>query len=179
MGKIKIPEDVKLFAAVMVQKEELFSIAEEHLERSLGPVDTKSEVYPFNHTDYYSNEMGRDLLKRIVSFKELRSPDNIHRVKITTNNIEKSLAGRVKKKLLRNVNIDPGYMTLEKVVLLTTKNYDHRIYLADGIYAEVTLRYRQGTFRPMEWTYPDYRMEAVKGYFNTLRKEYIRQLKGF
>jgi hypothetical protein len=102
--------------------------------------------------------------------------DRIAEIKYRTNRIESevfSSGGR------RRVNIDPGYLTNAKVVLATTKDYGHRIYLADGIYVEVTLRYnaKEKTFLPWQWTFRDYQREESLRFFRALRDIYTRRMK--
>jgi hypothetical protein len=63
------------------------------------------------------------------------------------------------------------------MVLATTKDYSHRIYLGQGIYAEVTLRYRRGAFHPWEWTYPDYGSPRYLEIFAHIRDIYAGQLR--
>jgi hypothetical protein len=122
--------------------------------------------------------MGPNLLRRIVSFKALIDPAEIARWKITTNDVESELAAEFPHAPDRPVNIDPGYVAGSKMVLATTKNYTHRIYLRDGIYAEVTLRWRGGRFEPWEWTYPDYRTERYRSFFRRVRDRYMEQRGG-
>ena len=63
------------------------------------------------------------------------------------------------------MNLDPGYITPAKLVLASTKDHAHRLYLADGIYAEVTLAFRGKQWQPLEWTYPDYRRADFQEFF--------------
>jgi hypothetical protein len=124
----------------------------------------------FNATDYYAAEMGPKLKRIFLSFARPAALDGIWKTKLRTNRIEKkfSLNGR------RTVNIDPGYVDLSKMVLFSTKDYSHRPYLAKGIFAEVTLYYREGTFRTWPWTYPDYRQDSYIDIFNHIREMHKR-----
>ena len=96
---------------------------------------------------------------------------------ITNNDVAKENKLKINKDLdgKRRINIDPGYLSLSKLVLLTTKDFSHRIYLGRGIYAEATLRYTNKTFQPFEWSYPDYRSDDYVGFFNKVREGYARQ----
>ena len=123
-----------------------------------GETDFQSNPMPFTHTDYYQKEFGDGLQRVFISFKKLVSPNVLSKIKVSSNTIEKKLA----QKDLRTVNIDPGYLALAKVVLASTKDFYHRIYLDKGIYAEITLLYQQKRFRPLEWTYPDYRSQRCQ-----------------
>ncbi len=169
MGEVKIPRPALLFCGLLLGDniEEKLVIGE--LEKHFGDVILKSRVFPFNHTDYYYEEMGINIRRMFVGFNKTIEMERIVDIKLLTNKVELenfSSEGR------RKVNIDPGYINLSKVVLATTKDYQHRIYLGCGIYAEVTLRYRKGTFTPWEWTYPDYREKASIDFFNRLRENY-------
>ncbi|MCX7965305.1 MAG: DUF4416 family protein, partial [Syntrophorhabdaceae bacterium] len=124
------------------------------------------------HTDYYEEEMGSELHRIFILFKSLMPRESLVSIKLTTNNIEKELSIQGK----RQVNIDPGYISLENVVLATTKNYTHRIYLGDGIYGDLTLIYKKGTYNALEWTYPDYASKNIIAIFNNWRNLYKRKL---
>ncbi len=75
------------------------------------------------------------------------------------------------------MNLDPGYVELSKVVLASTKNFYHRILVADGIYAEVTMHYEAGAWRSFPWTFPDFRSGRYAAFFDALRARYRTQLK--
>jgi len=173
MGQPKLALDVKLFAAVTFNNKEVFEQIKLLLEEKLGSVDTLSAVYDFNYTRYYSKEMGVNLQKQLLGFEPLIRPERLSDIKLMTNEIEQKYAIENN----RQVNIDPGYLTGAKVVLATTKNFDHRIYLGKGIYGDVHLRYRRNKFRMNEWTYPDYREMIVIDFFARLRKKYMTEYR--
>ncbi len=152
------------------RKEKGISFGLKKLEEYFGKIDLKSDVFDFNFTDYYSKEMGENLKKVFVSFQNLASPESSAHWKIFSNSIEQDLSLR-KDKPSRTINIDPGYVELSKVVLLTTKNYSHRIYLGKGIYAEVTLIWRNKGFEHLSWTYPDYRTDLACEFFTSVRSK--------
>ena len=173
LGAPRLPQKVKLFAGMLAATEQLLREGSALLAEAFGPLDYESPLLPFTYTDYYTAELGQPLWRQFVSFARLIDPGELALVKLTTNRLEQVLAvdGR------RRVNIDPGYLSLAKVVLATTKDYSHRIYLGLGIYGEVTLWYRQGSYQPWPWTYPDYRSQQYLDTFNQLRALYARQLK--
>ena len=76
----------------------------------------------------------------------------------------------------RTINIDPGYIEKAKFILVTTKNYSHRIYLGSGIFADLQYRMKDGKFQVHEWTYPDYRQKKIINFFNQTRSTYLVQL---
>ncbi len=169
----KVGVGVKLIVGLISSQESNFSKAGRLLERKYGAVDMKSLVADFNHTDYYEEEFGRDLKRIFLSFKKLTDIKNLYKSKLHTQKIEKRLSSKFK----RQVNIDPGYITLGKLVLFTTKNYSHRIYLNRGIYAEVALKFEANSFTPWPWTYPDYRTKEYIEFFNKVREIYKAELK--
>jgi len=169
MGTIKIPEPVKVFCAITFNNEEKLNVSLSFLENLFGKPDIKSEIFPFNFTRYYSEEMGENLKKVFISFEKKFLPDDCAEWKIYTNEIEQKLSAS-KEKPSRTVNIDPGYVELSKVVLLTTKNFSHRVYIGKGIYAEVTLIWRSGRFNELAWTYPDYKTKIAQEFFTRIRQ---------
>lgn len=174
MGGIHYPAPVKLIAGMISGRKEIFKLARRKMEERLGAIDFISERIPFNFTCYYEEEFGKNLLREFVSFTTLIESDKLAEIKLFTNELEKHLSDLVTGNRL--INIDPGYIAKGKLVLATTKDYQHRIYLEDGIYAEVTLRFKDGRFLPWEWTYPDYRNDAYLIIFNEIRKRYISEL---
>ncbi|MCD6471971.1 DUF4416 family protein [Candidatus Aerophobetes bacterium] len=178
MGKVKQPISVKLIVGMLSSEKDLFSQAEDMMSQKFGPIDFKSSVLLFNFTPYYKKEMGEKLKRKFISFKRLISPEEIIEAKLFTNELEKKFFYPYSH--TRHLNLDPGYLTLAKVVMATTKNYQHRLYLGKGIYAEVTLRYRRKKgFAPWEWTYPDYRSPEYLEIFEHIREIYIQQLNSF
>ena len=136
------------------------------MEREIGPVVLRSEIMPFVHTDYYEKEMGAGLARQWCAFGTLVMPDALAGLKQRTNAMEK---GYLNEHAGRSVNIDPGLLSASSVVLASTKNYAHRIYLGQGIYGEVTLIFRHKEFVPLEWTYPDYREGSALDFFTRAR----------
>ncbi len=120
--------------------------------------------------------MGGNLTRQFISFKRLIASDSLAGIKIFTNKVEEFLADPETGK--RMVNIDPGYLALEKVVLASTKNYSHRIHLSKGIYADLAYRFINKSYAPLEWTYPDYMWDDTIALFNRWRAEYIEDMDG-
>ena len=170
MGKPKKAKKVKLIIGILAKDKKLFDSIEEFFLKDFGEIDYRSPDIPFSCTDYYKDEMGAPLKKRFLSFKKLIAPERLPDIKIKTNNIEEKFS----KKQKRQINIDPGYVSDSKLVLATTKNYFHRIYLNKGIYAEVTLRWKKGSFHPFDWTYPDYKSGEYIDLLNHVRSSYMK-----
>ena len=138
----------------------------------LGPVDFQTDWIPFESTTYYQEEMGAKLQRQFISFSNLIDPSQLADIKCVTNRLEKHFSQNNK----RIFNLDPGYLTSAKLVLATTKNFAHRIYLHSGIFAEITLTYRGRGFHALEWTYPDYRTPVYLQIFEKIRQKYLNQL---
>lgn len=173
MGKVAPNKPVKLIVGFIFKDKQAFDKGRSLLIRRFGKVDFESRPIPFSLTDYYREELGEGLLRVFISFNKLIPPQAISRIKILTNNIERrfSLAGR------RLVNIDPGYLDMAKLVLASTKDYAHRIYLDKGIYGEITLTYQGKSFQGWQWTYQDFRSSEYINIFNQIRGLYAEQSK--
>ena len=174
MGRPKVPKPAKLVMSLISSEDELLMKAMEDLKSFLGEVDLLSDLLPFGFTRYYDKEMGTPLFRRFIAFKELVQREALADIKKRTNGVEE----RYSRDGCRKVNIDPGVLSEENFVLATTKGFAHRVYLRDGIYADLTLIFRNRSFRPQEWTYPDYRQKEVIELMNGLRRSYLSQLKG-
>ena len=166
-------ENVKLICSLFSAEEQLVKKVIGELEASLGPVEWMSPGLFFDRTRYYEREMGWPLYRRFITIKGLIRPEGIVDIKLLTNRIEVKYIRDGK----RRINIDPGYISLERLVLATGKNYTHRIYLSKGIFADLTLIFHKGSFRPLEWTYRDYSAPSAIGYFNAIREEYKNQIR--
>lgn len=175
MGKAKDPRPAKLFMSLIASENEIFQQGIQDLCATLGVMDSISQRFPFDFTDYYMPEMGKPLFRHFVTFERLISIPSLPDIKQSTNDLEDKYSTPNGK---RQINIDPGYICLEHVILATTKGYLHRPYLRDGIYADLTLIYRNKSFQPLEWTYPDYRHKEVIALFNQFRKKYLEGLRG-
>ena len=172
MGLVTRPHDVNLIVGLLSNNTETLTAARDSLKRMFGPTDLESPVTDFTHTDYYTKEMGPSLKRQFLSFKKLFGLKGLCAVKLKTNSLEKKFAKGGK----RTVNIDPGYIDLAKLVLFSTKDYTHRIFLDKGIFAEVTLFYKDKSFTPWPWTYLDYRTDSYKELFNRIRDIYKAKL---
>lgn len=171
MGKIAPSKPVKLIVGFIFNDNDSFAKAKSILTGYFGRIDFESGLIPFNTTNYYREELGDSLSRVFISFVKLIKPQQIAKIKVLTNKIEEKLSRDNK----RSVNIDPGYLNLAKLVLASTKDYVHRIYLDQGIYAEITLFYQDKSFQDWKWTYPDFRSKELIGMFNQIRELYAAQ----
>jgi hypothetical protein len=173
MGEIHLPKKVCLICAVLYHQEGDRDVVFGELQKQFGAVSHVSETLLFNHTTYYTKEMGDDLKKVYLSFARWIDADELSTIKLFTNSVEQSHCENGKRK----VNIDPGYIELPKLVLASTKNFSHRIYISKGIYGDVQLCWRHGGFQSNPWTYEDYKDEIVMTFFERIRQEYHQQLQ--
>jgi hypothetical protein len=175
MGSIRTFSPVKLFIGVLVSGAEWLPAVEEHLCSQYGPVDHRSGIIPFTFSQYYRHETGDSIQRVFFSFERLVWAEELGAIKVRTNQLETAFASGAPVK--RPVNLDPGYLENAKVVLASTKNFYHRIYLGQGIFAEVTMHFREGEFRFFPWTYPDYQSEDYQKFFLEIRRLYREQLR--
>lgn len=155
MAPSRKPDSVKLICGMISAQTEWFRRVEEPLVRRFGPVDVVSEVYPFDMTTYYDAETGSPLWRKFLAFETLVAPGDLHEIKRWTNELEIQLAADAATTVPRPINLDPGYIAPSKLILASMKDFAHRIYLRDGVYAEVTMQYRQG-WCSLGWTFPDF-----------------------
>lgn len=170
MGTISTPHPVLLLVAVSSRYEPALDWARERIAVEFGPLGAVSAAFDFTETDYYTATMGSDLKKQFVVVKSPIDPGRLAAIKRLTNDWEAEYAASADHPEPRPLNLDPGYLTLAKLVLASTKDHAHRIYLADGIYAEVTLSYRGKQWHAFDWTYPDYRREDFQQFFTSSRE---------
>ncbi len=177
MGIPKEPKPVKYFVALLSSHKELLLSAGDDLAFLLGTVDHASPILPWTVTRYYEEEMGPGLLRGFLSFAPLLSPERLAEIKLKTCELEEKHQWFEGEKQGRRVNIDPGYLDAGKVVVASTKDACHRIYLSSGIYGEATLLYYGGAFHPFSYTYRDYLWPETLNFFTALRALYLNQLR--
>lgn len=167
------PLPVKLVIAVLYSDENQLAVARERLVQQLGPIDFISSPFPFQVTDYYVPEMGAPIVRLFYAFEKLISPGDLASIKLSANAIEDELATSGK----RQVNLDPGYLDPDKFVLASAKYNGQKIYLSDGIWADLTLYYQKGHFSAYSWSFPDFRSGEYEKAFLRMREIYKGQLK--
>ncbi len=174
MGKPRAPQPVVLVCGLISGDDGFLQRARADLKRLFGPIDLASETWPFELTDYYSAEMGPGLLRQFVSFERLLRPDALASVKLDTQRIETRFAEDCESlEIARPINLDPGYVETSKLVLATTKDRSHRVYLGDGIYGESTLHYHEHAWQPWPWTFPDFRERRYHEFFSRVRQRLL------
>jgi len=173
MGELLPFYPAKLVLGILINKDEYKDSLEQDLINAFGKIDYESELIDFTYSSYYNQEMGTPIKKYFLAFNELKSPEIMADIKLATNKIETKYSIN----LCRKINLDPGLLFLSKFILTTTKDGSHRIPLHSGIYAEITLMYEKNSFRPIEWTYPDFKDMKYIIILNKIRKIYKSQLK--
>jgi hypothetical protein len=169
-----IPRTVKLFIGMLSRDPALFEKVNSELQTHYGPSDLESPVWKWEHSDYYSQEMGEGLKRRFFFYRKLIKPNHISHIKLKTIELEKQY---LNENGGRRINLDPGYLDSSKVVLVTTKDYSHRIYLENGIYAEVTLIFSGKNYQILPFTYPDFRTQEYVDVFKKARGMYRAELE--
>jgi len=177
MWKLKKPKPVKLIVAILAADYHCLNIALEAIEGRFGKADFVSDVWAFDQTEYYKEQTGDNILRQFVSLEKLIDPGKLAKIKLKTNRLERKLAAELGGHMPRPVNMDPGIIEPSKLILATTKNYSHRIYIGRKIYAEVTLFFDKGMWRSFEYTYPDYKQQCYFDFFEKVRTKLITQLK--
>ncbi|MBF0203130.1 MAG: DUF4416 family protein [Desulfamplus sp.] len=173
MSTPKEPDLAKLVISLFMNNKDILESVLPELEKEFGEIDMISNWFNFDFTDYYYAEMGSPLFRSVITFKSLIHQSSLAKIKEHTNLLEKRWEANSK----RSLNIDPGYLLLSRFILATGKDYAHRIYIGKGIYADLTLMYKQGSFKPLEWTYPDYASAEMFNFLERVRIQYAEDLK--
>lgn len=171
MGSPELPRACLLVAAAFSRDLQAIDWGRQRAESVWGSVELVSEPIEVDRfTTYYRETMGEGLTKVLWAFAQLQPPERLVDWKLLTNSWEEEFAKQGQSEAPRPLNLDPGYLTEAKLVLATTKDRDHRIYLRDGIFAEVTLAYRKGDWRSNPWTYPDYQSAEYHTFLTRCRQ---------
>ena len=138
-----------------------------------GKIDKFSPSFSFNYTNYYEKELGNKINRKFLSFEALISPEKLSEIKIITNKLEQKYS----KEHKRTINIDPGYLDLDKLILASAKYGRQKIYIGNGIYADPVLEYYKKNFNFFNWSFPDFKSYKYYNYFLEVRMKYKKQLK--
>ena len=168
------PIPVKLFVGMFSPQGSLFEEIKKVLEGIYGPADMESPVWPWEHTDYYTKEMGSGLKRKFIFFSRLINPGIISDIKLKTVELERDYLNEDGG---RRINLDPGYMDSARVALVSTDDYSHRVCLGNGIYGEVTLIYSGNDYKILPYTYLDFRESKYHNMFKNARDLYKAEIK--
>lgn len=178
MAEARCPETVRFFTGVLAADERCLEAARKRIAALWGEPDLESPHFPFNRTAYYEDEAGAHIIRAFFSFPGDFPREELPARKNSSNALEKSLAAELADTgLPRPVNIDPGYLAREKIVLASCKNYAHRIYLGQGVFGEATLFYRGGKFTSLPWTFPDFLSGDYDAFFYEVRRRLVRYIR--
>jgi len=165
---------VKLIAAILFNDESILNKTILKLESKFSPVDFRSEFFSFTQSDYYEPEMGANLQRILISFTDPVAPETLVQAKLIAGQIEEEALSQGK----RAVNIDTGYLDLFKLVLASLKGRNNKIYISDGIWADMVLYFKGGEFHPFEWSFPDFKSGIFNSALKKIRENFKLQLKG-
>lgn len=178
MGEVRTPASAALIVAAFSRYDEALDWSRQRMVQAWGRIALASPAFEFDQTDYYLPTMGPGLRKVFWAFEQRIDPGRLVECKLMSNRWESEYAGLGRHAEPRPLNLDPGYLGLGKLVLASTKDFTHRIYLAGGIYAEVTLNYRHQRWEGHPWTFPDYRRADYHQFFTRVRDWLHRQQQG-
>ncbi len=164
---------VKPLAAVLFQHREDFENILSVLNETFSEIDFEGSFFPFVETDYYESEMGENLFRGMISFQKPVHPETLVSMKKTARNLEDGL--RLEGN--RRVNIDVGYMDMFKVVLASFKERSNKIYLSDGVWADMILYFEEGQFKTFMWGFPDFKSGIYNQDLIEIRNIYKQQLR--
>ena len=173
MALTQPPPPVKYFIAVLFGNSRFLVPVRSRFIEIWGEIDFEGEDHPFDVTDYYADEMGSPLFRRIFSFKTIEPPDRLVAMKLSCNALEEQTMVGGK----RTVNCDAGYLDHNKTVLASAKEAGQKIYLDKGIYADLAGRYKNGAYRPFEWSFPDFKDGRYDRELLSIRSIYLTQCK--
>ena len=177
MWELKKPKPAKLIIGILAADQQCLSVAVEALGAGFGEIDLVSDFWAFTQTDYYKSQTGENILRQFVSIVKLFDPGKLAKIKHKANRLEQKLTGQIAHDLPRPINLDPGLISPSKLVLATTKNFSHRIYIGKKMYAEVTLMFGKGAWQSFPHTFPDYKQQCYFDFFNKVRTRLLEQLK--
>jgi len=174
MSQRRAPKAAALVVSVIYRVEERFDEAASRMAAAWGEPERIVGPFPFDKTEYYRREMGEKLLRRFFVSGRPVPRDSLAAIKNVAEGIEREFSEEGR----RTVNVDPGLLTEESFILATGKNCSHRIYLGDGVFADLTLVFRQGEYRPLPWTYPDYASDEIRSLLGRIRERFRQTGEG-
>lgn len=172
MARVQEPDKGRVIISVMYSSMDAIADALKVLERKFGPVQYETLEITCQKNDMYREEMGEGLLRRFFSFEKMVSRESLAEIKKTCHKIEPEFADHVQGYDFRAVNVDPGILTPNNLVMASHRELNHRIYLNDGVFGEVTLIYSKGCFRRLPWTHPDFCENEAIDFFTRVRSSF-------
>ena len=177
MARPTRPRRAKLICGMISADRAVLSEAERLLAETMGDVDRRSEIFDFDLTHYDDEQMGSPLYRQLISFADPVDPGVLVDAKLRSNAIESAITAARPGGPARAVNLDPGYVTEAKLVLASMKDFSHRIYLSRGVHAEITLMYRKGRWKSLDWTFPDFAAGRYDAFLTAVRETLRLQMR--
>ncbi len=179
MGEVRTPPLVTPLVGMLAADPAHFQAARPGLEALLGPADMVSPLFGFTQTEYYAASMGPALQRQFLSFRNLADPSHLAAWKLATNTLEATLMRALGSPggPARPINLDVGYITGAKLVLASTKDFAHRLYLRDGIFGEITMGFRRDQWVSHAFTFPDFKSGIYDDFLRSLRERHLQQVK--
>lgn len=170
MAQPKPPPATLQLVAIFSRHASALDWARDRISQQWGAIALTSPRFDHSETTYYAADMGSGLMKQFLVVDGLYDPARLPHSKLQSNAWEEQLSRSGEYAEARPLNIDPGYVTLTKLVLASCKDRAHRIYLSDGIYAEECLYYLGAAWQSRPWTYPDYQRPDFQAFFEEARE---------
>jgi hypothetical protein len=171
MARTQKPPSGRVIVSIIYSSLDALAETLRLLERQFGRVQCETMEIPYTG-EQYAEEMGGSLQRRFYSFERQVERDRLPEIKATCHKLEKQFGDMVDDYAFRTVNIDPGILTPENLVMSSHREYNHRIYLRDGVFAELTLVYAKGRFVRLPWTQPDFCQGEAIEFFLRVRRSF-------
>lgn len=172
MARAQEPPPARLVVSYIYSSVDALADSLTRLERHFGPVQYETVDIPCTPTQDYVEEMGNYLQRRFFSFERLVRRDALPTIKKMCARVESQFADHVEDHIFRTVNIDPGLMTPDNLVMAHHREFNHRIYLSDGVFAETALIYARDYFTRLPWTNPDFCHDEAIDFFLRVRNSF-------
>ena len=169
MSHLKEPLPGRLVVSIIYSSIDALSDSLDMLERRFGKVQYETGEIVCSDADRYREEMGERLIRRFFSFEEPVKRSALCEIKMKCKKIEPCFADKAGGVLFRTINIDPGIMTPDNIIMASCHENQHRIYIADSIFAEIVLIYANGRFVRLPWTNQDFCHDLAIDFFDRVR----------
>lgn len=176
MKPTNFSELAQLIAFVLQKGPEWNPDVLEMLEKTWGPIRYKGKLFAFDQTPYYVPEMGENLYRGVLSFEKCIPPETIALEKKSSNALELSCASSENPDH-RRMNVDIGYMDLDKVVLPSYKRGPFKLYAGDGVWLDMLLTYSKGLFHATAWAFEDFKRNPYQHDLQLIRERWRKSIK--
>ena len=152
-----------MIIAIMYSDKRVYGQVKDILIKEYGEIKAESDEYDFDQfTSFYEKEMGKGLVKRFLIFvKDIEKKDLIE-IKNKITEIEKEFL----KDENRTINLDPGYINGDELVLASFKSgTNYKEDLGGGVYAHKVLEFKEKNVERFWHTFPDYRVKENQDFF--------------